>query len=287
MPSPIKPLWNSVRPRAEARLKDLLAQSPRAREIAGRLAQARDIVQAVAPGLVPEPLRRAEPPAGPAPTAPARPAQPPVDRDETGRIIAPSDSSNGIADAPRATKPSHQEQAFDAAYAAPSSAAPAQPVAPPPQEDPPGAPAAAPSNADAAMAATTARIIEDSVAAAASPAPAGSDVVLGPEWHALPDGELREKVVGVLRKIYDPEIPVNIHDLGLIYGLFSTDENDVTVKMTLTSPNCPEAESLPPQVEGALRSLDGVKSARVAIVWEPAWSLELMTEEARLELNLF
>jgi FeS assembly SUF system protein len=283
MPSPIKPSWNSVRLRAEARLKGLLAQSPRAREIAGRLAQARDIVQAVAPGLVPEPLRRAEPPAGPVPTAPARPAQPPIDRDETGRIITPSDSFGGLADAPRATKPSHQEQAFDAAYSAPSSAAPAQPVAPPPQEDPP----AAPSSADASMAATTARIIEDSVAAAASPAPAGSDVVLGPEWHDLPDGELREKVVGVLRKIYDPEIPVNIHDLGLIYGLFSTDENDVTVKMTLTSPNCPEAESLPPQVEGALRSLDGVKSARVAIVWEPAWSLELMTEEARLELNLF
>jgi len=98
--------------------------------------------------------------------------------------------------------------------------------------------------------------------------------------------ELRKRTVAALRRIHDPEIPVNIYDLGLIYELDVTAAGEVCVRMTLTSPNCPIAEAIPRQVEAALRGVDGVRDARVELVWEPPWSRERMSEAAQLELNL-
>jgi len=99
--------------------------------------------------------------------------------------------------------------------------------------------------------------------------------------------DLEEKVVEQLRSVYDPEIPVNIFELGLIYDIDVAPEGKVAVRMTLTSPMCPVAGSLPPDVEARLRSIPGVTEARVEITWEPAWGPEMMTEAARLQLNMF
>jgi FeS assembly SUF system protein len=98
--------------------------------------------------------------------------------------------------------------------------------------------------------------------------------------------ELGEKVVKVLKTIYDPEIPVDIYELGLIYDVFVNEDYDVKVLMTLTSPNCPVAETLPVEVEEKIKSLDKVKSAEVEITFDPPWSQDLMSEEAKLELGL-
>ena len=97
--------------------------------------------------------------------------------------------------------------------------------------------------------------------------------------------ELGEKVVKVLKTIYDPEIPVNIYELGLIYDVFLNEDNDVKILMTLTSPNCPVAESLPQEVKDKVAEIDGVKSSDVEMTFEPPWSKDLMSEEARLELG--
>jgi len=97
---------------------------------------------------------------------------------------------------------------------------------------------------------------------------------------------LREQVIDELRTIYDPEIPVNIYELGLIYDLNVTPEGEVWVKMTLTSPACPVAEILPPQVENAIAAIPGVKDAEVEVVWDPPYSMEMMSESARLQLGL-
>jgi FeS assembly SUF system protein len=99
-------------------------------------------------------------------------------------------------------------------------------------------------------------------------------------------GELRRRIITALRTIRDPEVPVNIYDLGLIYELFVTAEGDVRIRMTLTSPNCPIAEAMPRQVEAAVRGLEGVRNVRVDLVWEPIWSPQRMSEAARLELSL-
>jgi FeS assembly SUF system protein len=99
--------------------------------------------------------------------------------------------------------------------------------------------------------------------------------------------DLREKVVEVLRNIYDPEIPVNIYDLGLVYNIEFNEEDEVMIRMTLTSPNCPVAESLPVEVEERTASVEGVKKANIHVVWEPAWTPEMMSEAAKLELNMF
>jgi len=93
-------------------------------------------------------------------------------------------------------------------------------------------------------------------------------------------------VVTTLKTIFDPEIPVDIYELGLIYGIDVSDGPSVNVKMTLTSPNCPAAQSLPAEVKQKTGAVDGVVQASVDIVWEPAWSPEMMSEEAQLELNL-
>ena len=98
--------------------------------------------------------------------------------------------------------------------------------------------------------------------------------------------ELGEKIVRVLKTIYDPEIPVDIYELGLIYDVFVNEENDVKILMTLTSPNCPVAESLPMEVEEKVKSLDLVRGAEVEITFDPPWTQDLMSEEAKLELGL-
>jgi FeS assembly SUF system protein len=98
--------------------------------------------------------------------------------------------------------------------------------------------------------------------------------------------ELGEKIVGVLKTIYDPEIPVDIYELGLIYDVFVNEDYDVKILMTLTTPNCPVAETLPLEVEEKIKSLDAVKTAEVEITFDPPWTHDLMSEEAKLELGM-
>lgn len=98
--------------------------------------------------------------------------------------------------------------------------------------------------------------------------------------------ELGEKIVNVLKTIYDPEIPVDIYELGLIYDVLVNEENEVKILMTLTSPNCPVAETLPVEVEEKVKSLNMVKDAEVEITFDPPWTQDLMSEEAKLELGL-
>lgn len=99
-------------------------------------------------------------------------------------------------------------------------------------------------------------------------------------------GDLQQRVIEAIRQVYDPEIPVNVYDLGLIYALDIVD-GEVAVKMTLTAPACPVAEILPNQVEAMVQSVDGVDHASVELVWDPPWSQERMTDEARLLLGLY
>lgn len=98
--------------------------------------------------------------------------------------------------------------------------------------------------------------------------------------------ELGEKIVTVLKTIYDPEIPVDIYELGLIYDVMVSSDYDVKILMTLTTPNCPVAESLPMEVEEKVKSLDVVKDCEVEITFDPPWSQDLISEEAKLELGL-
>ena len=98
--------------------------------------------------------------------------------------------------------------------------------------------------------------------------------------------KLGENIVGVLKTIYDPEIPVDIYELGLIYDVFVNEDYDVKILMTLTTPNCPVAETLPLEVEEKIKSLNDVKSAEVEITFDPPWTHELMSEEAKLELGM-
>ncbi|MEL6531282.1 MAG: SUF system Fe-S cluster assembly protein [Pseudomonadota bacterium] len=98
--------------------------------------------------------------------------------------------------------------------------------------------------------------------------------------------ELQAAVVDALKEIYDPEIPVNIYDLGLIYGVEVDDDADATITMTLTTPHCPVAETMPGEVELRASSVPGIRDAEVNLVWDPPWSPEKMTDEARLELGM-
>ena len=98
---------------------------------------------------------------------------------------------------------------------------------------------------------------------------------------------LQERAMDVLRSIYDPEIPVDIWELGLIYGLDVTPDGKIRVRMTLTSPACPVAESLPVEVYQKLMALEGVTDVDLQVVWDPPWNKEKMTDEARLTLNMF
>ena len=97
--------------------------------------------------------------------------------------------------------------------------------------------------------------------------------------------DLKEKIITEIKKIYDPEIPVNIYELGLIYDIY-VKGNDVNVKMTLTSPNCPVAESLPKEVKDSIMEIKGVDKVDLDLVWDPPWDKSMMTEAAKLELNL-
>lgn len=99
-------------------------------------------------------------------------------------------------------------------------------------------------------------------------------------------GELQSAVIAALQEIYDPEIPVNIYDLGLIYGVDVDAEKDVTITMTLTTPHCPVAETMPGEVELRASSVPGIRDAEVELVWDPPWSPEKMSDEARLELGM-
>ena len=96
---------------------------------------------------------------------------------------------------------------------------------------------------------------------------------------------LKEKVISEIKKIYDPEIPVNIYELGLIYDI-SIENHDVKVKMTLTTPNCPVAESLPKEVKEGAMQVEGIEEVDLELVWDPPWNKEMMSEAAKLELNL-
>ena len=97
---------------------------------------------------------------------------------------------------------------------------------------------------------------------------------------------LKEKIVEELKGIYDPEIPVNIYDLGLFYDIFIENLNTAKVKMTLTSPNCPVAESLPQEVKDAIMQVEGIEKVDLDLVWDPPWDKDMMSEAAKLELNL-
>ena len=97
---------------------------------------------------------------------------------------------------------------------------------------------------------------------------------------------LGDEIVKVLKSIFDPEIPVDIYELGLIYDVFVNEDSDVKILMTLTTPNCPVAETLPKEVEEKVKSLDDVKDAEVEITFDPPWNKDLMSEEAKLELGL-
>jgi len=98
--------------------------------------------------------------------------------------------------------------------------------------------------------------------------------------------DIKNKVIAEVKKIYDPEIPVNIYELGLIYKIEVDEKNKVNVDMTLTSPNCPVAESLPNEVKENIKKIDGVSDVDLNLVWEPPWDKDKMSEAAKLELNL-
>ena len=98
--------------------------------------------------------------------------------------------------------------------------------------------------------------------------------------------ELKEKIIKKIKKIYDPEIPVNIYELGLIYDVKVDNDYSVKVKMTLTTPNCPVAESLPKEVKDSIMEIKEVTNVDLELVWEPPWDKSMMSEAAKLELNL-
>ncbi|RMF15781.1 MAG: SUF system Fe-S cluster assembly protein [Alphaproteobacteria bacterium] len=117
-------------------------------------------------------------------------------------------------------------------------------------------------------------------------APAEPDRPAAPDGADTPAARLRERVIEALRHIYDPEIPVNLYDLGLIYAVEVTDEGDVSITMTLTTPHCPVAESMPYEVEARVLGVEGVRDVAVHLVWDPPWDMSMMSDEARLELGL-
>ena len=98
--------------------------------------------------------------------------------------------------------------------------------------------------------------------------------------------EIKVKIIDEIKKIYDPEIPVNIFELGLIYKIEVINNKKVLIEMTLTSPNCPVAESLPNSVKENILKIDGVENVELKLVWDPPWTKEKMSEAAKLELNL-
>ena len=104
--------------------------------------------------------------------------------------------------------------------------------------------------------------------------------------NTIDTNALGEKIVKVLKTIFDPEIPVDLYELGLIYDVFVNEDHDVKILMTLTTPNCPVAETLPVEVEEKVKSINEVNDAEVEITFDPPWTQDLMSEEAKLELGL-
>jgi FeS assembly SUF system protein len=122
--------------------------------------------------------------------------------------------------------------------------------------------------------------------------PAGSEMPAADEAKAsaLPQDELdrlTDEIVAALKTVYDPEIPADIYELGLIYKVDIEDDRSVKIDMTLTTPNCPSAQELPQMVEDAVASVSGVREAKVTIVWDPPWDQSRMSDEARLVLNMW
>ena len=99
--------------------------------------------------------------------------------------------------------------------------------------------------------------------------------------------KLKDEIIEVLKTVYDPEIPVDVYELGLIYAIDINDEGNVKIMMTLTAPNCPVAESLPIEVKTKAETVKDVRSAEIQLVWEPAWNREMMSDEAKLKLGFF
>ncbi|HET6372433.1 MAG TPA: DUF59 domain-containing protein [Candidatus Polarisedimenticolia bacterium] len=108
----------------------------------------------------------------------------------------------------------------------------------------------------------------------------------GRQADAGTGASLDDRVIEVLKTCYDPEIPVNIYELGLVYEVKSDDGGNVSIRMTLTSPMCPVAESLPPEIQSKIKAIPGVESAKVEVVWDPPWTPAMMTEAAKLQLNM-
>jgi FeS assembly SUF system protein len=108
----------------------------------------------------------------------------------------------------------------------------------------------------------------------------------GGNKNLSPAMQIRDRIIAVLKTVYDPEIPVDIYELGLVYGVEVTDDGEVHVTMTLTTPMCPVAETLPPEVEDKVRNVIGVKDVSLDLVWDPPWSVDMMSDAARLELNM-
>ncbi|MEA3278796.1 MAG: SUF system Fe-S cluster assembly protein [Pseudomonadota bacterium] len=113
-----------------------------------------------------------------------------------------------------------------------------------------------------------------------------ADEKVHPGIERMDAEELREPIIEALRTVHDPEIPVNIYDLGLIYRIEIADNGDVDIDMTLTAPACPVAGMMPVMVEDAVKTVEGVGEVKVDLVWDPPWSQHQMTEEARLQLGL-
>lgn len=115
-----------------------------------------------------------------------------------------------------------------------------------------------------------------------------TDMKKPPEPAALPtDATLEQRVIAAMRTVYDPEIPLNIYDLGLIYDIQINEHSEVFIKMTLTAPGCPVAGILPGQVAEAVKAVEGIQDAQVELVWNPPWDQDRMSDEARLALGLF
>ncbi len=121
---------------------------------------------------------------------------------------------------------------------------------------------------------------------AATPSPAEAKAQVDP-IRSIEDKLLEGKIIEALRQVYDPEIPVNIYELGLIYGIEIAADRSVKILMTLTSPGCPVAGSLPGEVERRVEAIEEVKDAEVVLVWEPPWDKSKMSEAAQLQLGLF
>lgn len=107
------------------------------------------------------------------------------------------------------------------------------------------------------------------------------------EYFKVTQEELKEDVIEMLQTIYDPEIPVNIYELGLIYDIAVSDENNVEIKMTLTAPGCPVAQSFPGEIEAKVATVVSVNEVNVELVWDPPWTKDMMGEAAQLQLGMF